>query len=406
MAALSKRATCVCVMYVVYYDTTFFSRIISTIGAHNIDELIVVDGPRANAVPLLNATGMLYNGQTSPVRMYLERAIAEILPEAAITYEFRIWETQKHQRAYGFKHCTHDVMLQCEGDMIVRFNQDALQNFLEDDTHIAGVNVMNLIGSNAMMVGKLSDLGLYRFNLLVKRKLISHEDYFRSIWIVGSSGKPSAQVKYHLPLVGAGYHLTLVRSLETMVVKYAYYRALHGELANNATYTGIFNRMVNELSMVARMHGVRIARDLFVRSHNASALCIPEEFYIMKPPLPLHEFSPSESVLIDSMCNFSTIEKAPVQQMATYYGRVPLGGLKFRLHRIYWCFMTFTDHYYSRRPLVVLNVNFTSVKTMILLADPSLAGFYARTVRYLCQVHHDHVIGFVELHDKTPMETP
>mmetsp|Transcript_24448 Transcript_24448/g.62144 ORF Transcript_24448/g.62144 Transcript_24448/m.62144 type:complete len:431 (-) Transcript_24448:557-1849(-) len=398
LATTLTRISGVCVMYVVYHDTEFFLRIIKSVGAQNIDELIVVDGPRANAVPLLDAVGLLYDARTSPVRKYLENTIANYIPETIIKYNFSTWETQKQQRAYGFEQCNHEVMLQCEADMILRLNQDALHNFMKDDTHIAGVNVMNLIGTNAMIASKLSDLGMYRFNLLVKRNLIPHEDYYRSIWIVGSSEKPSSTVKYHLPPVGVGYHLTLVRTADNMVVKYAYYRALHVELTNNASYTQRHNQQVERLAMIASQYGVHVARELFIRSHRASALCVHEHFFIMNPPLPVYEFSAAESAHIDGICNYTFIRKAPVENLAVYEGRVPLGVLHFTLHNVFWCHMTFTDYYYARQPVSVLKTNVSSVKPVVHIGIPSFARLYTRTVHYRCHLHPGHMVGFVELH--------
>lgn len=294
MCVCAVQSQKMCMMYVTYFDTDMASHIIEMVQPY-VGELVVVDGPRMVNVDILKSLGMLYAEGRSPVRKFFAHFVATRL-RVPWQYRYKVWTSEREQRNVGFNLCTFDVMLQLEGDGIIKLYAPMLSAFLADKTSVvAWVSTHNMVNSKLMFTASLTKNQAERFPLLVKRNLIAAEDYINHIWLVGVNQSVATHKQFPIS-VGYKYHLSLLRSELCMLVKYSFYRALAGGQAETQKWQDL-----------TTLYGTTITRVLFLRSMCESATCFPSQgMYII--PVPFHDTSVAtflDVVQLDHLCYYS-----------------------------------------------------------------------------------------------------
>jgi hypothetical protein len=288
---LRQRLPKISAIYPVWYETDLMFPVIEAVAPF-ISELVVIDGPRRITMPLLASMGLMYGGaDDSPVKRVLDTIIKPSFPHIDFKYHYQIWDDQKGQRNFGFNACSHPIMMQLEGDMLISFNARALEAFARDPEQlVSGTLVSNMVRSNVSMIPDVGVNPLHFFPMIAKRDLLTADEYFNHLWIVGKAQGPrNASQLSHAP-VGYGYHLTLIRSLPAMASKYTYYRALAAdEFAEDRS--GLDN-LLSMLPNVTAAYGQDVARELFVRSLNVSAFGLPHKL--------VHAVAPEMSGLFET----------------------------------------------------------------------------------------------------------
>lgn len=263
-AQLRQRLPKISAIYPVWYETDMMLPVIQAVAPF-VSELVVVDGPRRATIPLMASMGLMYTADDSPVKRVLDNIIKPAFPHISVKYHYQVWDDEKGQRNFGFNACSHSIMIQVEGDMIMQLNAHALEAFVRDQWHdVSGIRVSNMVRSNLSMVASVGAEPLPFFPLIAKRNRLSADEYFNHLWIVGNAQGPRNQSQVAPEPIGYGYHLTLVRSLSAMASKYAFYRALQP-----------VEPMHDLLPDITASYGQDVAREVFVRSMPVSAFGLP-----------------------------------------------------------------------------------------------------------------------------------
>lgn len=394
-------------LYVVYHDTDMVLAVLSRV-AHLISEIVVIDGPRKSTIPWLEAAGLLYSEGTSPVKRFFFMNVASKYPGISISYFYKVWEHEADQRNFGFHACSQPVMMQMEGDMLVNIAPNALRAFLLDrEKIVTGVLVMNMVNTEHALGSAGFNAPQHFFPMIVKRNKMTAETYFSHIWIVGLAKHRHPPNQSELfPPIGYGYHLTLLRSLDNMFVKYAFYRSLNWEDRNQ---TLEYKRQVNLTTAIAQRFGFNVARLVMARAFVPSALCAPaDDTALVVPPIfndeLAHQASQHE---LNSLCDYRFltdilyVADGEISWVQIPAGRENASYVSFESADIVSCNVSVRDWGLNKLPkyqgpfVLQLQGKSTRLRLPQLSADTVCIG---RALGFLCQLNTGYLVA--KLHPK------
>eukprot|EP01041_Mallomonas_annulata_P002724 gene2724-5364_t len=250
-------------LFIVYFETDMTLDVLRAVMSFPIKEIVVVDGPRKICAPFLDKFNLLYTSENnSPIRSFFYNQVKNEFPNIPIKYHYQIWEDEAEQRHYGYNACKYSIMLTLDGDVLMHLNKEQVYEFAQDPQRaVAGVTLMNMARSHSVFTtNPLNFVPAYRYNVMVKRKMIPPEEFFAHLWIVGTAQKKA----------NASFLFT----------------------QNIDTYTQILKGNNNDSSTIQEIH---------IRRSFETTTCLQEGSNVIIVPRPLH------SVYLDEIVHTSKI---------------------------------------------------------------------------------------------------
>ena len=211
------------VYIILYSDLGFLNNIIS--GIYDlVDEIILIDGPYSYNIDVFKKLNLFYDNSNKP-----EELIKILIKYSSkIKYIYNIFENEEQKRIFGYKQCSHDLILLVDCDEFCVLNKKNIDDFIMSNKKVAGFSIYNMNRINVNIDEKVTK------NILFKRKLIDSRQHLDYTWLVGCKQKQvQPEFIYSELSMGEIFHQTLNRSKKDNIIKYIFYISLYFYNQNN-----------------------------------------------------------------------------------------------------------------------------------------------------------------------------
>ena len=222
---------------ILFSDLDFLNDIISLIY-DNIDEIIIVDGPYSYNIHELKNYELYYDENTKPSQLI------NILNKYSnkIKYYYKLWDTEKEKRCFGYDKCTNNNILLVDCDEFFILDINKINQFINSNKSVCNMDIynMNRININYDKVVQKS--------VLFKKTHITSEQHLSYLWLVGVNNlAPKDQNNIYNGTVGVIYHQTLNRNKYNNIIKFIFYITLYHK--NNNNNISILNHDISNLKL-------------------------------------------------------------------------------------------------------------------------------------------------------------
>ena len=395
-------------LYVVYHDIDLAEVVLEAILPY-ISEIVVVDGPRSGMIPLLRSQGLFYHRLSSTVRKFF-RDWSKIHPNITLKYHYEIWEDEFKQRIFGYSECSGPIVLQAEGDFLMKLDKEKLSSFCSDPTKGVGAfETVNLVDVDVIMSSQyfIERKTLPRVPYIFKKSLVGASEYLNYLWLVGPKRKqPDKSLLFPAP-VGLSLHYTLVRSLQSASLKYSFYVSNYYAV-DAVEKSEELQTLVNTLTFIQSEYDDLTAMEVFARLRPESGICMPgpsNQRFLSKAPGRVQDLIDHFGVKnspIPSLCDHKYFDETlPVFHGITSWislRQLDTSSISLSLQNILECRVTVVDYVLGKSPLTVsestLKNNSSNVVKFSFPRD-KYHDVYIRAISFTCRCREKTRLGWI-----------
>jgi hypothetical protein len=188
----------------------------------HIDEVILVDGPFEWCVQTFSHFGI----PIGPNAAVVEKLDPKL--RGMTRYFHGIWKTEEEKRIFGYRQCSYSLIMTLDSDEFIMLNKNEITDFLlKNDKYVAGIQAINLCTFNAAF-----SVGNIHKTILFKKSHIDAARHLDYLWLVGCKQDRYDSSRYHYFNTSLMYHCSLLRTPESLLIKYIFYICLWHKMNN------------------------------------------------------------------------------------------------------------------------------------------------------------------------------
>jgi hypothetical protein len=222
------------------------------------------------------------------VKFFFENVVKKQFPDLDQRYVFSVWDDEEVQRRRGFDLCSNDMILNADGDTLIKLHVKTIRQFHNDRRRgVAGVRIWNMVSSN-IYFSPTNSTNRIMMPMFAKKSVVDARTFFDHLWIVGVRQRsPDYSIVFPHSL-GEAHHYTIARSPITMIIKYAFYLTLESNFKQF-----IRNNPIEVLTSMKRNIGVDVARNIFLRHLMVSGTCLSSGNFLLATPSKTSDLFPN-----------------------------------------------------------------------------------------------------------------